>query len=97
MSRYKLVVGLAALALAAGPAFAQTTPAAPATPAAKPPAPMQAPHHAHPARVAARSKVVAASGNPDMSADALNAKELSTLGSAPMAAPAPAPAPAKKP
>jgi hypothetical protein len=95
MSRYKLVVGLAALALAAGPAFAQTTPAA--KPPAPAPAPMQSPHHAHPARVAARGKVVAASGNADMSADALNAKELSTLQTAGAAPMTPMPAPAKKP
>jgi hypothetical protein len=68
MSRYPLVVGLTALVFAAGPAFAQSTPAQGTV----------QPHHVmHPAAAHKMSK--ATKVNPDLSADQLNAKELASI------------------
>lgn len=89
MSRTTLVVGLTALAFAAGPAFAQTS--APATPAQG----TVQPHHVtHPAPAHKMPKMTAV--HPDMSADQLNAKELASIqhgmpaSTAPTAPPPPA-------
>ena len=93
MSRHTLVVGLTALAFAAGPAFAQTTPA----PAAPAQGTVQPRHVTHPAPAHKLPKMTEV--HPDQSADQLNAKELASLQhGAPAPAPtAPAPAPAKTP
>ncbi len=87
MSQRSFIFGLAALALAAGPAFAQATPGA-----------TQPRHVTHPAPEHKMHAAKAATGtpHPDQSADQLNAKELASIQSgAPAAPPAPAPAPAK--
>ena len=80
MPRYTLVVGLTALALAAGPAFAQSTPPAPA------PGTVQPRHVTHPAPAHKMPKMTKVS--PDMSADQLNAKELASIQHGMPAAPA---------
>jgi hypothetical protein len=86
MSRHSFVFGLAALAFASGPAFAQSTPPAQGT---------VQPHHVmHPAPAHKMPKMTKVS--PDMSADQLNAKELASIQHGMPAAPAPMPAPAKK-
>jgi hypothetical protein len=84
MSRYTFIVGLSALALTAGPAFAQST--APGT---------VVPHHMAKAS-AAKKMPMTAHASPDMSADSLNAKELASIEGS-VAAPAMAPKPAAKP
>jgi len=88
MSRYTFIVGLSALAFAAGPAFAQAT--APGT---------VVPHHMAKASAAKTMPKMTKTThvNPDMSADALNAKELASLGGAPAAPPPMPPKPAAKP
>ncbi len=90
MSRYKLMVGLSALAFTAGPALAQTSPA-PAQGTVQPR------HVTHPAPAHKMPKMTAKSA--DMSADDLNAKELASIQhGSPAAAPAPmAPMPSKTP
>jgi hypothetical protein len=85
MSRYTLVIGLTALAFASGPAFAQSTPPAPAQGTVKP-------HHVmNPAPAHKMPKMAKVS--PDMSADQLNAKELASIQHA---MPATTPMPATK-
>ena len=80
MSGHKLIICLSALALTAGPAFAQTAPAQ---------GTVQPRHVTHPAPAHKMPPMTAV--HPDQSADQLNAKELASLmhGS-----PAPTPAPA---
>jgi hypothetical protein len=94
MSRTTLVVGLTALAFAAGPAFAQTSAPAPATPPAA--GTVQPRHVTHPAPAHKMPKMTAV--HPDMSADQLNAKELASLqhGMPASTAPAAPPPPATK-
>lgn len=84
MSRSKLIVGLSALAFAAGPAFAQTTTPAPGT--------VQPRHITHPAPAHKMPKMTAV--HPDQSADDLNAKELASIQHG---SPAQAPMPPKAP
>jgi hypothetical protein len=79
MPRTTFVVGLTALAFAAGPAFAQTTPAAQGT--------VQPHHVTHPAPAHKMPKMSAV--HPDMSADQLNAKELASIQHGVAATPAP--------
>jgi hypothetical protein len=85
MSRYTFIIGLSALAVAAGPAFAQAT--APGT---------VVPHHMAKASAAKMTPKMVSKASPDMSADSLNAKELASIQGA-MPAPAMAPKPATKP
>ena len=68
MSRYKLLVGLPALALIAAPAFAQNAPAQ---------GTVQPRHATHPAPPHKMPKPTATSA--DHSADDLNAKELASI------------------
>jgi hypothetical protein len=79
MSRYKLIVGVSALAFTAGPAFAQSAPAQ---------GTVQPRHVTHPAP--AHKMPVSATVHPDQSADQLNAKELASIQHG---SPAPAPTP----
>jgi len=83
MSRYRLVVGLSVLALAAGPAFAQSS-SSPAQGTVQPR------HVTHPAP-AHKMPQMSSSSNPDRSADQLNAKELASIqhGAPAMASPPP--------
>jgi hypothetical protein len=75
----RFIVALSALALAAGPAFAQPTPTRP---------PVQPRHVTHPAPPHKMPRM--SGGNPDHSADELNAKELASIQHGqPAAAPAP--------
>jgi hypothetical protein len=90
MSRFTLTAGLLALAFAAGPAFAQSTP--PATPAQG----TVKPHHVT-APAPAHKMPKMTSKSPDMSADDLNAKELASIQHASATAPMPAPPPKKTP
>ncbi|MGC1408507.1 MAG: hypothetical protein WA864_06135 [Acetobacteraceae bacterium] len=85
MPSIKLIVGLSALALAAGPAFAQNAPAQ---------GTVQPRHVTHPAP--AHKMPAMSAAHPDHSADDLNAKELASIqhGSP---APSPMPMPSKNP
>jgi hypothetical protein len=86
MPRTTLVVGLTALAFAAGPAFAQTTPPKQGT--------VQPHHVTNPAPAHKMPKMTAV--HPDMSADQLNAKELASIQHGMPASTPPAPMPATK-
>ncbi len=83
MSRYKLIVGVAALAFTAGPAFAQTAPAQ---------GTVQPRHVTHPAPAHKMPKMTDVAA--DHSADQLNAKELASIQHG---SPAPSPMPSKAP
>ncbi len=87
MSRYMFAVGLSALALTTGTAFAQ----APAQGTVQPR------HVTHPAPAHKMPKMDAV--HPDQSADQLNAKELASIqhGTPAATPPAPMPAPKKTP